>query len=355
MFLFLFHNRILFFFDNSVKMPFWHQTVFVVLLLTGSAGEAARVHYHPTPTCAVKGSTVTILCTFTPLTEVVRVVWCVNHLICHGITPSVYDSAKPRPASRYQYLGDLEGNCTLQIHNVQETDSRTFRFRMEAVDSLGHFTGTTGAKINVIDNAQMVVLSSASAKVSEGDRVTLSCTSRCSFQQLEVHWFRDGYHVLSGSGPALQLGLMTKDKSGNYTCALARDTRTMSMPFSLNVEARQSNLAGRDGQLALTLGLTFGLLLVLLIFILLFFIIKRKCWVASCENVKGLEGEMEQKHGERVYCNLPSSAEPATQEMSHSTEEISYASIQFKQKTVSRPVKDSKEFVIYSAVASPLQ
>nr|XP_057909621.1 B-cell receptor CD22-like isoform X2 [Doryrhamphus excisus] len=334
-------------------MPFWRQNVFVVLLLTGSVGVAARVRYHPSAVCAVKGSTVTIGCTFTPIMEVIRVVWCINHLICHGSTPSVYDSAKPSYGSRYQYLGDLEGNCTLRIHDVREADSRTFRFRMEAADALGHFTGTTGAKFNVIDNPQMLVLSSTPAKVSEGDRVTLSCASRCSFQQLEVRWFQDGNHVLSESGPALQLGSVTKSKSGNYTCALAKDMRTTSLPFSLKVEARQSNL--RDGQFALTLGLAFGLMVVLLFFILLIFIIKRKCRVASCENVKGLEGETEQKHSEHVYCNFPSSAEPAGQEMSHSALEINYASIRFKQTAVSRPVKDSKEFVVYSAVASTLR
>ncbi|XP_061838959.1 uncharacterized protein [Nerophis lumbriciformis] len=331
-------------------MSFWRQSVLVALLLTGSVRGVARVRYQMSDLCAVKGSTLAVGCTFTPLMAVVRAVWCVDHLICHGSTPSVYDSARPRPGSRYQYLGDLEENCTLVIHDVRKTDNGVLRFRMEAADPIGHFTGITGAKVNVIDDARMVVLSIAPPRVTEGDRVILSCACRCSFQQLEVRWFRDG-HALVESGPTLQLGPLTTGESGNYTCALARDTGTTSLPFSLNAEARKAD--SLDGWLAPTLGGTIGLLLVLLSSILLIFIVKRKCRMASCENFKGLDGEMEHSH---VYGNLPSSAEragPDGQEMSHSAEEVSYASVQFKQKTVSRPGMDSRDFVVYS-VMSPL-
>ncbi|XP_061737795.1 uncharacterized protein LOC133539704 [Nerophis ophidion] len=329
-------------------MAFWRQCVLAALLLTGLAREVARVRYQTSAPCAVRGSTLAVGCTFTPLMAVVRAVWCVDHLICHGSTPSVYDSARPRPGSRYQYLGDLEGNCTLVIHDVRKTDNGVLRFRMEAADSIGHFTGITGVKVNVIDEAQMVVLSSARPRVTEGDKVILSCACRCSFQQLEVRWFRDG-HALVESGPTLQLGPLTTGESGNYTCALARDTGTTSLPFSLNVEAHKSD--SLDGLLAPILGGTFGLLLVLLSSILIIFIVKRNWRKASAENVKGPDGEMEHSS------NLPSPAEragPDRQEMSHSTEEVSYASVQFKQKTVSRPAMDSGDFVVYSAVASAL-
>ena len=124
---------------------------------TGVAG--VRVKY-PHPVCAVKGSTVTLPCTFTPRKSfiqngkevplrIVRVRWCVNHEICHGTAPSVYDSNSTMPDSRYQYLGDMKGNCTLQIRDIQMKDDETFRFRMETDNPAGHFTGRSGVRVRV--------------------------------------------------------------------------------------------------------------------------------------------------------------------------------------------------------------
>lgn len=116
---------------------------------------------YPDPVCAVTGSDVTLPCTFTAVQtppgsssdlEVVRVRWCQNHEICHGTVPSVYDSRNQRNLNhpRYRYLGDLKGNCTLQIRDVQKEDDAVLRFRMEANDVSGHFTGRSGVKVTVI-------------------------------------------------------------------------------------------------------------------------------------------------------------------------------------------------------------
>ncbi|KAG7233911.1 hypothetical protein INR49_006427 [Caranx melampygus] len=83
------------------------------------------------------GSTVTLPCTFTPQSvrngkpvsvKIIRVVWCKDHGICQGTTPSVFDSESRtnKPIDhRYSYLGDKEGNCTLQITDVQKKDQGT--------------------------------------------------------------------------------------------------------------------------------------------------------------------------------------------------------------------------------------
>ncbi|TKS82768.1 hypothetical protein D9C73_016877 [Collichthys lucidus] len=134
----------------------WVFVVFTVLL-TGAVGQHVK---YPPAVCAVKGSSVTLPCTFQPLksyeldgkevsTKIVRVRWCQNHLICHGTTPSVYDSDSTNNDPRYKYLGDKTGSCTLQITDVQMEDSTTFRFRMEAEHTTGHFTELSGVKVTV--------------------------------------------------------------------------------------------------------------------------------------------------------------------------------------------------------------
>ncbi|XP_067456265.1 sialoadhesin-like [Thunnus thynnus] len=126
-----------------------------MLFLAGVAGVGVN---YPPPVCAVEGSTVTLPCTFTPLKSfnqsekqvpmrIVRVRWCVNHEICHGTTPTVYDSSSTMPNPRYRYLGDMKGNCTLQIRDIQMKDDETFRFRMEADNKKGHFTGVSGVRV----------------------------------------------------------------------------------------------------------------------------------------------------------------------------------------------------------------
>ncbi|KAK1895426.1 B-cell receptor CD22, partial [Dissostichus eleginoides] len=210
----------------------------------GALGQ--RVNY-PGPVCAVKGSKVTLPCTFSPLKsvqdedgrevllEIRRVVWCQNHEMCYSSTPSVYDSDSERNNPRYRYLGDKEGNCSLQISGLQEEDDATLRFRVETNPSRGSFTDRRGVKVTVRDGIPMQIKNS-----SESDgAASLLCTARCTFHQLEVTWSRDG-KALSQSGPALS-ALTAKD-SGNYTCALKNDARTKSLPFRLHVEAADGGI-----------------------------------------------------------------------------------------------------------------
>ncbi|XP_029957754.1 uncharacterized protein LOC115396180 isoform X2 [Salarias fasciatus] len=217
-----------------------------------SAAEVPNIIYPFTSTCAVEGSTLTLPCSFTPLTSVtvwrktiylkiVRVVWCRNHQICNGETPTVYDSEIQR-TSRFQYLGDMETVCTLQIRNIQSYDGGTFRFRMETNDTVGHFTNQTGVTVKVSDGVQMEISSSGNhSELRKGGAVTLRCSSHCATHRLEVTWFRDG-HALPESGPALQLSPLTAEHSGNYTCRLKAKARTTSQPFSLKVEGLEDTM-----------------------------------------------------------------------------------------------------------------
>ncbi|XP_051922787.1 uncharacterized protein LOC127601499 isoform X1 [Hippocampus zosterae] len=266
------------------------------------------VRYSPLP-CAMRGSTVTLLCSFTPSRPVVRVFWCVNHLICHSGVPSVYDSHEPSVDLRYQYLGDLQRNCTLQIHDIRRKDNTFFRFRMQFEEHMTRFTGLQGVFVTVVDGDPMRVESSASDRVSMGAAVKLSCVSNCSFHGLAVSWHRDG-HALPESGPTLWL---TAAQSANYTCGLAARNTTMSPPFWLNVEQHQPvfrmSIFFQDGHFAVTLGNSLRLLMVLLgVVPIVFILVKwRKCRPASRHD--GKHAGRDQKGCEPVYMNATACAE----------------------------------------------
>uniref|UniRef100_A0A3Q3GRJ6 Ig-like domain-containing protein n=1 Tax=Kryptolebias marmoratus TaxID=37003 RepID=A0A3Q3GRJ6_KRYMA len=201
------------------------------------------IQYPFLSTCAFKGSTVTLPCSFTPLKsfnrdgreiplKVVRVRWCKNHELCHSTTPSVFDSNSTTNDPGYEYLGDLKGNCTLRIRNIKTSDEPTFRFRMEADDSAGHFVNRTGVKVSVVGENN-----------TGGQSVSLQCTSPfCTFYHLNITWTKDG-HALPETGPALQLGPLTSEDSGNYTCGLKTNSRSRSEPIRLQVEAEGGKMA----------------------------------------------------------------------------------------------------------------
>lgn len=71
---------------------------------------------------------------------------------------------------------------------------------------------------------------------TEGHTVTLLCSSTCTIHHLELTWFRDD-HALKESGPALHLGPLTTQDSGNYSCALKSNLRSRSAAYLLQVEA----------------------------------------------------------------------------------------------------------------------
>ncbi|XP_067456414.1 B-cell receptor CD22-like isoform X2 [Thunnus thynnus] len=270
---------------KEVRMAVWDKKIpwSFMLFLAGVAGELVK---YPHPVCAVKRSTVTLPCTFTPLKSfiqngkevplrIVRVLWCVNHEICHGTTPTVYDSRSMMPNSRYQYLGDMTGNCTLQIRDIQMMDDATFYFRMEADNPRGHFTGVSGVRVTVTEPVRMRIKSSSDAgELRQNQKVTLSCTtSFCTFHQLEVTWFKDG-SALPQSGPALQLGPLTAEDSGNYTCGLK--TKKISPLYAVRVKEAEEKEKD-EGTKLLIVRVVLFILLTVLIVIATAIIIKRTC------------------------------------------------------------------------------
>lgn len=94
------------------------------------------------------------------------------------------------------------------------------------------------------DAAVTINISTGDRTLRTGDNVILYCTARCTFHQLKVAWFKDN-HTLVESGPALQLGPLTTEDSGNYRCGLKTTDSVPSPPYILQLEAEREGLSGR--------------------------------------------------------------------------------------------------------------
>ncbi|KAM9308966.1 uncharacterized protein KZ484_025089 isoform 2-T2 [Pholidichthys leucotaenia] len=311
-----------------------------IFMLAGVVGDDSdginRTIYPFTSTCAIRGSTVTLPCTFRPLLQypIIRVRWCQNHPICQDTTPSVYDSKSSNNDPRYQYLGDRTTNCTLQIRDIQMRDNATFRFRMEAQNSKGHFTNQTGVAVTVVDRSRRRISSSSdNNEFKHGETVTLSCTSilisTCSSHQLNITWYRDGV-VLPETGPSLRIDPLTAKDSGNYTCALWNDMKTKSEPRSLLVDEEP---AGNGQNVNLIVAVVVGVLLAVIILILFIFIARRK--LSAEDNCRSAGDETETKHSDKIYSNTMKPTEKSEhegRELSGCEEEVCYTSVQFQQQ-----------------------
>uniref|UniRef100_A0A3Q2D5J0 Ig-like domain-containing protein n=1 Tax=Cyprinodon variegatus TaxID=28743 RepID=A0A3Q2D5J0_CYPVA len=213
------------------------------MLFPGALGQTIK--HELTSTCAVRGSTATLPCSFTPLKSFsrdgpeaplknIRVRWCKNHLMCQDSTSSVFDSNSTNNNPRYQYLGDLKGNCSLQIRDVEMGDDATFYFRVEADEVEGSVLNTTGVKLTVVAKMSLNINEEG---FRSGRFALLRCILSCSASQHNrVTWKKDGV-VLSQTWSNLLFNPLTVKHSGSYTCALRNDTETQSEPFVLQVEA----------------------------------------------------------------------------------------------------------------------
>ncbi|CAL8299599.1 unnamed protein product [Gadus morhua 'NCC'] len=308
-----------------MKMNPW--TLSVLLLLAGPLGADPDWHVeYPDSFCVVEGSTATIPCSFTHpsvMHKVERVVWCRNREYCIPPVFFGYDSSNVRANSRFLYPGDLVGNCTLKIIKTVKKDAATYRFRFETNGD--KYTGPRGVRVKVTDGEDVKVRSSVTDNVvKEGGQVTLTCTSACSFHQLDVHWYRNG-HALSEKGPALHLSSLTNDDTGNYTCSLDSSRQKTSAPWSLIVVVDEGRYARRVAVPVVSVVLAvFLLLLAGLVFA------KRHAQKKASEVIQKQE----------VNCK---------QEAVGASEEVSYSTVHFKRNS-SRSAPGPEHEIVYSEV-----
>ncbi|KAL1005548.1 hypothetical protein UPYG_G00060530 [Umbra pygmaea] len=162
--------------------------------------------------CTLKGTTVDIPCSYKypSYHEVIKAFWFTK-----------WESGKePEDLSlvlgydgRIEYRGDKKNDCTLRITNLTLTDTAQYMFRF--ITNGGRAAGTP-VSLNITD----IVLEMDHASVSEGDRVTLTCRTKCTLDPIpEYIWYKNRQPIENTLTPVYNLSVTSED-AGRYSCAV---------------------------------------------------------------------------------------------------------------------------------------
>ncbi|XP_067355793.1 Fc receptor-like protein 2 [Channa argus] len=166
---------------------------FIVFLLSVPVVQVQndwKVNYNATQTCAPKGSTVDMSCTYTyPSTVsgiVIQTFWFMK-LNVDLTTQSEY-------AGRAEYVQFQNKQCTLRVRELRETDSTTYKFRFITSIPKGRYTGEPGVRLTV--TALQIKVTRVTVHQSY-NTVELNCSTLCSpDSQVSYMWVKNGQNVL---------------------------------------------------------------------------------------------------------------------------------------------------------------
>ncbi|XP_036413147.1 B-cell receptor CD22-like [Colossoma macropomum] len=204
--------------DAQDKVTVGHQAVGVQCRQTFFHRVVAQyvwsVNYNSKSICALKGSTVTMECTYKyPRGLSVQKAFWTKYWIRGAEPPDLL--ADPEYRGRVQYLGDKFSYCTLRLSDVREKDQSKYYFRFITRTSGGKYQGEDGVDLSVTDLQVEVP-----ERVIEGDKITLTCKTTCRLTVRPTFtWYRNGHH-LSSSTDQLHLQPVSREDAGRYHCAV---------------------------------------------------------------------------------------------------------------------------------------
>lgn len=142
------------------------------------------VVYTEQRVCAVRNTTAVFRCSFTyPAGYTVKEVkWAHGESdnFFHG--PFIFDSEINNSSTKFQYIGNKTSNCSLKIHQVEQTDAGHYAFRFITNIPTGKFTGLNGPELQV--TGKFCLTSLRTIKSWE-----LICTDFLSrFKSVAVEW-----------------------------------------------------------------------------------------------------------------------------------------------------------------------
>ncbi|KAF4075431.1 hypothetical protein AMELA_G00234590 [Ameiurus melas] len=175
------------------------------------------VFYTPSYICVLRGSTVTMGCSYTyPDGYIVQKVFWTRELVTDKEAPDL--SSDPKYRGRVQYLGDKLSNCRLRLSDVTEQDRGKYYFRFITTTPGGKYQGKDEVDLSVAKlQVEMFPVS-----VVEGDEVTLTCKTTCSLTDTPVFtWHKNGRLLfpVTSSNP-LRLPSVSQNNAGYYRCGV---------------------------------------------------------------------------------------------------------------------------------------
>ncbi|XP_031667402.1 B-cell receptor CD22-like isoform X4 [Oncorhynchus kisutch] len=212
-----------------------------------------RVTYTKRRICALKGSTVDISCSYTHPTSYIEQgsFWFTQK---HPVDVRSY----PESAGRVEYN---RNHHTMTITHLTENDSAEYKFRLKTTNK-GRFSGLPGVMLTVTD----ILLEMDPTSVSEGERVTLRCRTKCTVGLNPTYiWNKNGQRLTNpftsynslildpvssynslildpvSSYNSLILDPVSSEDAGNYSCTVEGLERILSPEETLTVRYRPKN------------------------------------------------------------------------------------------------------------------
>ncbi|XP_072526977.1 sialoadhesin-like [Salminus brasiliensis] len=231
-------------------------------------------------------------------------------------------------AGRVEFIGDKKRNCTLRLRDVRKADSGSYYFRITTGTHV--FSGKPGVILNVTDLQVRVSSSTAS---SDGQTVTLSCSSTCTLPNNPTYtWYKNGQPVTNKPSRDNKLYLNWSEVAGIYSCAVRGLGQLHSPELTLSGERPPENLLLMYG----TVGAAVCLALVLLLTAALW--MWRRKSRSSKEHMSTAESRqvsMDEVHYSSI--RFPQSSHSTQLETPREAEHVQYAALKFSRNaTVNR-------------------
>uniref|UniRef100_A0A6Q2ZN48 Ig-like domain-containing protein n=1 Tax=Esox lucius TaxID=8010 RepID=A0A6Q2ZN48_ESOLU len=133
-------------------------------------------------------------------------------------------------AGRVSYCGNKDNNCTLRITDLREEDSTSYYFSFATWD---YRKDGSSISLTVTD----VVLEMEPPSVSEGNRVTLTCTTKCSLDpNPEYSWYKNGQPIENtNTNSTVHILAVSSEDAGRYSCGVKGHETLLSPEKTLNV------------------------------------------------------------------------------------------------------------------------
>uniref|UniRef100_A0A6Q2ZPX6 Ig-like domain-containing protein n=1 Tax=Esox lucius TaxID=8010 RepID=A0A6Q2ZPX6_ESOLU len=185
------------------------------------------VTYTSHSICALKGSTVDLSCSYTYPSD-----YTVKTTEWFYRKKQNWKKISDNYAGRVLYLGNKVNECTLKITDLREEDSTSYIFG----SSPWYSVKDGNVSLTVTD----VVLEMEPTSVSEGNRVTLTCTTKCNLDpNPEYSWYKNGQPIENtNTNSTVHILSVSSEDAGRYSCCVKGHEAVRSPEKTLNVTCK---------------------------------------------------------------------------------------------------------------------
>ncbi|KAI3352540.1 hypothetical protein L3Q82_005479 [Scortum barcoo] len=145
-------------------------------------------------------------------------------------------------AGRVEYHDNMKTRHVLRIQNLKKSDSAEYKFRLQQDHNEREKSDLPGVFLIVTD---LKVTLAPSAVVTEGQRVTLSCSTSCPLtDNTNYIWYLNSRPLTppQNQNKHLVLDPVSSQHEGNYSCAVKTHNIIISREQTLTVYSKTGNL-----------------------------------------------------------------------------------------------------------------